>query len=195
MNYQVAPFWFYSGKIVLMVFLAIGLALFGINALVFYCLLAGLVIPVATSMRLHQLAQKGLVVIPKEHSQWTVYVQGIPVQETRSVLTNPCFAFQEHLHAFFLRAFVVKFIIQAGTGLMLIFQLWHQANWWILGLGVVAAFGVLLKCVDSAKTLLSIVRHSWGVEKVTTQKESLWYRASFNRQGQPVAALQRLLAF
>lgn len=60
MNYQVVPFWFYSGKVLLAVLAAIGLGLCGVNAAIFYCLLLGVVWPVAVSIRLHQLTEKGL---------------------------------------------------------------------------------------------------------------------------------------
>lgn len=195
MNYQMAPFWFYSGKVVLLVLLAIGLAFFGITAPVFYGLLAGLAMPVAVSMRLHQLAEKSLVVIPKELTQWTVYVQGIPVQETRSSLTNPCFAIVDQLQTFFWRAFFLKFVIQAGALLMLLLQLWPFSDiWFVLGCGLLVGVWLLIKCVDTAKTLASVKNQTWFVEEVRSAADSLWYRAEFSRQGQQIAALEKLLA-
>nr|WP_260441521.1 hypothetical protein [Serratia fonticola] len=157
MNYQMAPFWFYSGKWVLLVLMAVGLAFFGITAPVFYGLLVGLVIPVVISMRLHQLVEKNLVVIPKELSHWTVYVQGIPVQETRSSLTNPCFAIPEHLRAFFLRAFILKFSVQAGVLLILFMQLWSIADIrLILIIGLLVAAWLLVSCVETGRALAAV---------------------------------------
>lgn len=195
MNYQIAPFWFYSGKLVLLVLLAVGLAFFGITAPIFYGLLAGLVMPVALSMRLHQLAEKSLVVIPKELTQWTVYVQGIPVQETRSSLTNPCFAIGEQLRTFFWRAFAIKFVIQAGALLMLLLQLWPFNDiWLILGCGLLIGIWLLINCVDTVKNLASVTNQTWLVEEVRSATDSLWFRAKFSRQGQQIAALEKLLA-
>ena len=123
MNYQVAPFWFYSGKVLLAVLAAIGLGLCGVNAAIFYCLLFGIAWPVAVSMRLHQLVEKGVAMNPRQASQWMVYVQGIPVQETRQVLTNPCFALENQMRAFFLRAFAGKAVLHMALLLLLIAQL------------------------------------------------------------------------
>ncbi|KEY59842.1 hypothetical protein [Serratia sp. DD3] len=174
--------------------MAIGLAFFGINAPIFYFLLVGLVIPVGISVRLHQLKEKSLVVIPKELSQWTVYVQGIPVQENRSVLTNPCFAIQTHLQAFFFRAFMVKGLIQGATLLMLIAQLFRTTNPWILPIGLFVAVWLVLKCIDTGKILVAVARQTWSLEEVTSETGTSWYRAGFSKQQQPTTALERLLA-
>ncbi len=195
MNYQMAPFWFYSGKLVLWVLLAIGLAFFGITAPIFYGLLIGLVMPVVISMRLHQLAEKSLVTIPKALSQWTVYVQGIPVQETRSSLTNPCFAIREHLRTFFLRAFAAKLAIQAGALLMLIWQVWLIADIrLILGIGLLVAVWLLATCVDTGRSLAAVAKQTWWLDEVRSESDSLWYRAGFRGQRQQTTALEKLLA-
>ncbi|WP_431225779.1 hypothetical protein ACQ86O_19480 [Serratia sp. L9] len=180
---------------VLLVLLAVGLAFFGITAPIFYGLLAGLVMPVVVSMRLHQLAEKSLVVIPKQLTHWTVYVQGIPVQETRNSLTNPCFAIGDQLQTFFWRAFFLKFVIQAGALLMLLLQLWPFSDIWVvLGGGLLVGIWLWVKCVDTGKTLASVKNQTWVVEEVRSAMDSLWYRADFSRQGQRIAALEKLLA-
>ncbi|PVZ79474.1 hypothetical protein C9426_33525 [Serratia sp. S1B] len=194
MNYQMTSLWFYSGKMMLLVVVAIGLAFFGINAPLFYFLLVGLVIPVAISVRLHQLKEKSLVVIPKEVSQWTVYVQGIPVQESRSVLTNPCFAIQTHLKAFFFRAFMIKGLIQGAILLLLISQLFHTTNPWILGIGLVIAVWLVLKFIETGKILNAVAHQTWSQEEVTSETGTCWYRAGFGKQQQQTTALDRLLA-
>ncbi|MFC0226991.1 hypothetical protein [Serratia aquatilis] len=193
MNYQVAPFWFYSGKVFLLVFFAVGLALLGITALIFYGLLFGVFFPVIISMRLHRLKEKSLVAIPKEMSQWTVYVQGIPVQETRSSLTNPCFAIQEHLRTFFMRAFISKFIIQAIALLMLVVQMRQIYSVWLLSIGLLAAVWLIIKCVDTAKTLVEVMNQRWLLDEVQGKTGSVWYRAGFSRRGRSMTALETLL--
>lgn len=196
MNYQMAPFWFYSGRLVLLVLLAVGLAFFGITAPIFYGLLIGLAMPVVISMRLHQLAEKSLVAIPKALSRWTVYVQGIPVQETRNSLTNPCFAIQQLLRAFFLRAFTFKLLVQIGALLMLLLQLWQRIDerWIVLGVGLSVAVWLLVKCVDTASALAAVVKHGWLVDEVRSETDSIWYRGGFSWQGQRTTALEKLLA-
>lgn len=196
MNYQMAPFWFYSGRLVLLVLLAVGLAFFGVTALVFYGLLAGLVMPVVVSMRLHQLAEKSLVVIPKERSQWTVYVHGIPVQETRNTLTNPCFAIAEHLRTFFLRAFICKLLLQVAALMLLISQLWTLTDVWIiLVVGLLVALWLLVKCIDTGKSLAAVIKQTWAVDEIRNESDSIWYRAGFGMPGQQTTALDKLLEF
>ncbi|HGM5489286.1 TPA: hypothetical protein ACKP1B_005559 [Serratia fonticola] len=196
MNYQMAPFWFYSGKLVLLVLLAVGLAFTGITALVFYGLLAGLVMPVAVSMRLHQLAEKSLVVIPKERSQWTVYVHGIPVQETRNTLTNPCFAIAEHLRTFFLRAFISKLLLQVGALMLLISQLWSFVDVWIiLVVGLLVMLWLLAKCIDTGRSLGAVIKQTWIVDEICSASDSIWYRAGFGKPEQQTTALDKLLGF
>ncbi|WP_411751076.1 hypothetical protein [Serratia sp. (in: enterobacteria)] len=195
MNYQMAPFWFYSGKFVLLVLLAVGSAFTGVTAPIFYGLLAGLVMPVVISMRLHQLAEKCLVVIPKDLSQWTVYVHGIPVQETRNTLTNPCFAIRQQLRAFFLRAFAIKLLLQCGALILLISQVWPFRDIWIiLGIGLLVALWLLLKCVETCKLLAAVVRQMWLIAEIRSGTDSIWYCAGFGRPEQQIAALEKLLA-
>lgn len=192
MNYQVASFWFYSGRAILMVMIALGLALFGATAAIFYGLLIGLVFPIAVSIRLHQLAEKGLAVIPKQASHWTVYVQGIPVQETRNYLTNPCFALQSHLRTFFLRAFVIKVMMQIALVLLLIRQLWLMPSLWVAIAGGLVGLWLVYRCANSIAALNAVIKPGWQTEQITTQNETLWYRAGF---GQQTTALERLLSF
>lgn len=194
MNYQMAPFWFYSGKLMLQVLLAVGLAFFGITAPIFYGLLIGVVMSVVISMRLHRLAEKSLVIIPKDLSQWTVYVHGIPLQETRSSLTNPCFAIREQLRTFFLRAFITKLFVQAGALLLLLTQVWSFANFWpLLVVGLVVVLWLLGKCVATGKLLTTVWQQTWLVEDVLTRSDSIWYRAAFGTPEQQTAALDKLL--
>lgn len=194
MNYQVAPFWFYSGKVLLAVLAAIGLGLCGVNAAIFYCLLFGIAWPVAVSMRLHQLAEKGVAMNPGQVSQWMVYVQGIPVQETRQVLTNPCFALEHQMQAFFLRAFAGKSVLQMALLLLLIAQLAAVVNLWIASAGALFGAWLVYKTVDSVRALREVTRQNWVSERRVTAHDTVWYRATFNGRKGVVAALDRLLA-
>ncbi|WP_159567441.1 hypothetical protein [Budvicia diplopodorum] len=195
MNYQIAPFWFYSGKIILMVFTAIGLSFFGITALIFYGLLIGLVFNIAIPMRLHQLVEKGFVVIPEKLSQWTIYVHGIPVQETRSQLTNPHFAVEEHMRTFFLRSFITKIIAQITVLTVLISQVWKAAptNVWILSIALTAGFWIAVKCISTFIALNAIFRQTWQHMEVVTRNDSVWYCAGFGQGSKQVTALDKLL--
>jgi len=194
MNYQVAPFWFYSGKVLLAVLAAIGLGLCGVNAAIFYCLLFGIAWPVAVSMRLHQLVEKGVAMNPRQASQWMVYVQGIPVQETRQVLTNPCFALENQMRAFFLRAFAGKAVLHMALLLLLIAQLAAVSPLIALA-GALFGAWLVYRSVEGARALREVARQSWVSEQRVTAHDTVWYRAGFNGRKGTVAALDRLLAW
>ncbi|HBH6950915.1 hypothetical protein I5L12_04485 [Serratia marcescens] len=194
MNYQVVPFWFYSGKVLLAVLAAIGLGLCGVNAAIFYCLLFGIAWPVAVSMRLHQWVEKGVAMNPRQASQWMVYVQGIPVQETRQVLTNPCFALENQMRAFFLRAFAGKVVLQMALLLLLIAQLAAVSPWIALA-GALFGAWLVYRSVEGARALREVARQRWVSERLVTAQDTVWYRAAFNGRKGTVAALDRLLAW
>ncbi|BEN40035.1 hypothetical protein PTR23_17675 [Serratia nevei] len=195
MNYQVVPFWFYSGKVLLAVVAAIGLGLCGVNAAIFYCLLFGIAWPVAVSMRLHQWVEKGVAMNPRQASQWMVYVQGIPVQETRQVLTNPCFALENQMRTFFLRAFAGKAVLQMALLLLLITQLAAVANPWMASAGAMFGAWLVYRSVDGTRALREVARQSWVSERLVTAHDTVWYRATFNGRKGTMAALDRLLAW
>ncbi|HAT5001566.1 MULTISPECIES: hypothetical protein [Serratia] len=195
MNYQVVPFWFYSGKVLLAVLAAIGLGLCGVNAAIFYCLLLGVVWPVAVSIRLHQLTEKGLAMNPRRDSHWMVYVQGIPVQETRQVLTNPCFALEYPMQIFFLRAFAGKTVLQMALLLLLITQLAAATYLWVALAGALFGVWLVYRTVDSVRALRDVARQRWVSEQLVTAHDTVWYRAAFNGRKDTVAALDRLLTW
>ena len=91
MNYQVAPFWIYSGKLAFFILSGVVSAFYGIGAFMGYLLFNGLVWQVVVSLRLHRLKEKGLISRDNDISRWLVYVNGIPVREDRAILKNPCF--------------------------------------------------------------------------------------------------------
>ncbi len=100
MNYQSASLFIYTVRIFFAVCLCGALALVGISAPIFYLLAMGLAYPVIVSIRLHSLSEKGVALLPKEKSEWMVYVHGIPVRETRTSLTNPYFFSAESMQKF-----------------------------------------------------------------------------------------------
>ncbi len=106
MNYQNTALLIYAPLYVLFVVIGFGLAFMGLSAPIFYGLCMGLIFPVAISMRLHTLSESGRALLLKETTHWTVYVQGIPVQETRSSLKNPCFSTPQRLQQFFMRTLI-----------------------------------------------------------------------------------------
>ncbi len=101
MNYQTTTLWFYSPYHLLLVVAVIAATFLGLTAPILYFLVIGLLFPVLVSMRLHILSENGKATLIKEREEWMVYVQGIPVHETRASLKNPCFSTPERLRQFF----------------------------------------------------------------------------------------------
>lgn len=86
MNYQVVPFWIYSGRVAFFILLAVLTGFWGMNAFLLYLLFHGIVWQLVVSLRLHTLKEKGLVSRSHDISHWIVYVYSIPVKEERAIL-------------------------------------------------------------------------------------------------------------
>ncbi|KAA8998071.1 hypothetical protein FJU30_16765 [Affinibrenneria salicis] len=121
-GYQSTTIWLYSAKNCVIIALCAGFLFFGVPAPMLWCLVMGLVLPVGVSLRLHLLQQNNRVILPKQNSQWIIYVHGIPVRETHSDLQNPFFPQPALLRRFFLCAWSLKGALQ----LVLIGAFLHQ---------------------------------------------------------------------
>lgn len=100
MNYQTSALWFYKPLYYLITLLSLGFTFFGLSSPLFYIMMAGLMLPIVVSMHLHNLSEAGRAWLIKDRSDWIVYVNGIPVEEQRSSLNNPCFASVAQLKQF-----------------------------------------------------------------------------------------------
>ncbi|WP_247719187.1 hypothetical protein [Morganella morganii] len=101
MNYQVVPYWLYSGRAAFFILLAVLTGFSGMNAFLLWLLFYGIVWQLVVSLRLHTLKEKGLVSRSHDISHWIVYVYSIPVKEERAILKNPCFALEQNMKDFF----------------------------------------------------------------------------------------------
>ena len=61
MNYQIVPFWIYSGRVAFFILLVVLTGFWGMNAFLLYLLFHGIVWQLVVSLRLHTLKEKGLV--------------------------------------------------------------------------------------------------------------------------------------
>ena len=193
MNYQTTALWFYKPFYFLALLMCLGATFFGLSSPLFYIMMVGLALPVLVSMRVHTLSEAGKAWLVKDRSDWQVYVNGIPVQEQRSTLKNPCFSTPERLKQFYLRAFVCKLAIQ----LFALGMLWTQGreveliSLKALVEGIIL-FALLLIIASTVKTLRAIFTQKWELQSMTSDEGSHWYQAFFVDKKKAQPALGKL---
>lgn len=193
MNYQTSALWFYKPLYYLITLLSLGFTFFGLSSPLFYIMMAGLILPIVVSMHLHNLSEAGRAWLIKDRSNWIVYVNGIPVEEQRSSLNNPCFASVARLKQFYLRTFIGKLALQ----LIAVWMLFTQSNIADLvsykGLAEGTIFCLLLLIIVSTlKTLRVIQAQRWEIHPTTSSNGSQWYQAFFVKERQAQPALGKL---
>lgn len=193
MNYQTSALWFYKPFYYLAVLLCVGLTFFGFSSPLFYIMMTGLILPVIVSMRLNTLSEAGNAWLIKERSDWMVYVNGIPVQEQRSSLTNPCFSSPERLRQFYLRGFTGKLAIQV-VAMVMLFRQGLDAELVSYKALAEAVLGIilLLLLISTVKTLRAVAAHRWEIQAITSVGGSQWYQAFFKQKDNVQPALDKL---
>lgn len=193
MNYQTSALWFYKPFYYLASLLCLGLTFFGLSSPLFYLMTVGLVFPVLVSMRLHTLSEAGNAWLIRDRENWLVYVNGIPVNEQRSTLQNPCFATPERLKQFYMRCFSGKFIVQL-LAIALLWTQWHGAQWLSVRTAMASIIlGLLLWLMKSTlDTLRKINAHQWEIQATTSVGGQEWYQAFFSDGKQAQSALGKL---
>ncbi len=192
MNYQTTAFPLYSPLYILLGVFCLALAFFGFPAPFLYGLLMGIVFPVLVSMRLHTLSEKGQATLLSEVSNWKVYMQGIPLEEQRSSLKNPCFRTPERLQQFFWRGFIARLLLQLMALALLIHQM-QEIEWTsYVVIAAVAAFILLLLPVYHTLTTLRGMRAgAWTLQRVEAANG---YQAFFQEKMRVRTALDALLS-
>lgn len=194
MNYQVTSLYFYSIKNLLWVGFCLALSFFGSKAPFAFVLITGVIFPVFISIRLHTLTEQGAVLSNKQAHEWLVYVNGIPVRETRHHLANPFFYSKRRASQFFLRAFLVRAALQTGIIGWMLFE-WPSYEMFISYGGVVLALLVMFySLIRTLCNLYNIYKDRWQVEQFTAPSESEWFRAFVTWRNKRQGALENLLA-
>lgn len=192
MNYQNTALLIYAPLYVLFVVTGFGLAFMGLSAPIFYGLCMGLIFPVVISMRLHTLSESGQALLLKETTHWTVYVQGIPVQETRSSLKNPCFSTPQRLQQFCMRTLLARLVLQVASVALVVQQ--ASANPLSPGYGAAAFVALIILLVPLYRTVL-LLRKMHNGEWALQQLEGIdGYQAFFIDKKGAHTALDKLLA-
>lgn len=196
MNYQTSAIWFYKPFWLVVTALSILLlAATGFSAGFGSLLLAGLVYPVLVSLRIHRLRETGKVFSIEESSEWLVYVNGIPVREQRSILSNPCFTSTNQTRQFFTRAFLLKLAMQVFCIGILVNQAISGS---VTAINAAAAGIILLALLYPLwRTLcaLSALRaQTLQFETVVAQSGKIGFQGFFSHASSRKSALEALLA-
>lgn len=196
MNYQTSALWFYKPFYFLAVLLCLGCIAFGLSSPLFYIMMMGLLLPIVVSMRLHTLSEAGNAWLISDRSDWIVYVNGIPVQEQRSALNNPCFTTPERLKQFYLRGFASKLLIQLVALVMLCSQVKDASLMSVKALTAAIVLCLLVLLLASTlRTLSMIGKQQWEIQTMTSKAGTQWYQAFFLKKQRAQPALSRLLSW
>lgn len=189
---RAARYW-QTGLAVLGGLVCLNLLQHGVSAGLFFLLVMGLIFPLAVSMRLHQLTEAGLVLIPLEYLGSQDKQDGSRQARFRRSLTNPCFFSAERARHFFARALGVRLLLQLISLAMLIMQarlLTLPLALLSVGLG---AGWLLYAIARSGSSLYAVLNRSWSVEQLISDSQSEWYRAYLWWQNARTPALDTLL--
>ncbi|UPT54796.1 hypothetical protein [Dickeya zeae] len=186
---------FYALKLFIGLLLFFGSAFFGIFAPMAYAGFITILFPVAISLRLHHLKEKGICFLPKKEENWVVYIQGIPVYEKRTPLINPCFFDKTTLSLFFLRAFSLKLAYQLVILYFFIKQTLAVQAVWLYISPVLIMPWLLFSTYKTFRDIQDIRQQQWAIEEYVSPSRSLWYQGFLMTPKMAIDALNKLLSF
>ncbi|HGN1704780.1 TPA: hypothetical protein ACKRTE_000595 [Providencia rettgeri] len=194
MNYQVAPFWINSGKLACLIVISLFLGFFSVSGFIFYLLAIGVAWAVVVSFRIHAMKEKGLILKNSDVSDWMIYIQGIPVEEKRQSLANPCFAILQHGQSFFSKTLILKAIIQVACSIYILQQIYFVDNIYVQVLALISIIYVLNSLWNTIKNYIAIKRNEIITEELIAPSGSHWYRLFFVKKEKLFPALDSLFA-
>ncbi|ENR5391229.1 TPA: hypothetical protein KEY68_004121 [Providencia rettgeri] len=192
MNYQVAPFWIYSGKLACFIVISVFFAFFSVSGFMLYLFTVGIVWAVVVSFKIHGMKEKGIILKNSDTSDWMVYVNGIPVQETRQTLSNPCFATIQHAKSFFSIAFIIRALIQIIFCVYLFWQIEKLDNIFVLLFGLIATSYIIYSLWQSIQSVIILQQNKIISEELIAPSGSRWYRVFFKQKEKLFPALDNL---
>ncbi|WP_272674443.1 MULTISPECIES: hypothetical protein [unclassified Providencia] len=194
MNYQVAPFWIYSSKLACFIMFSVFFAFFSVSGFILYLFTIGVVWAVVVSFKIHGMKEKGIVLKNSDTYDWMVYVNGIPVQERRQTLSNPCFATIQHAKSFFSIAFIIRALIQIIFCIYLFWQIEKLDNIYVLLLSLIATFYIIYSLWKSIQSVITLQQNKIISEEIIAPSGSHWYRVFFEQKEKLFPALDNLFA-
>ncbi|MEY0661558.1 hypothetical protein AB7281_02770 [Providencia rettgeri] len=192
MNYQVAPFWIYSGKLACFIVISVFFAFFSVSGFMLYLFTVGIVWAVVVSFKIHGMKEKGIILKNSDVSDWMVYVNGIPVQERRQTLSNPCFATIQHAKSFFSIAFIIRALIQIIFCVYLFWQIEKLDNIFVLLFGLIATSYIVYSLWQSIQSVIILQQNKIISEELIVPSGSRWYRVFFKQKEKLFPALDNL---
>lgn len=194
MNYQVAPFWINSGKLACLIVISLFLGFFSVSGFIAYLLAIGVAWAVVVSFKIHAMKEKGLILKNSDVSDWMVYIQGIPVEEKRQSLANPCFAILQQGQSFFGKALILRALIQAVFCVYILQQIYFVNNIYVQIFSLMFAAYILYSLWNTLQNYIAIKQNKIITEELVAPSGSHWYRLSFMKKEKRIPALESLFA-
>ena len=194
MNYQVAPFWINSGKLACLIVISLFLGFFSVSGFIAYLLAIGVAWAVGVSFKIHAMKEKGLILKNSDVSDWMVYIQGIPVEEKRQSLANPCFAILQQGQSFFGKALILRALIQAVFCVYILQQIYFVNNIYVQIFSLMFAAYILYSLWNTLQNYIAIKQNKIITEELVAPSGSHWYRLSFMKKEKRIPALESLFA-
>ncbi|EPL9570859.1 hypothetical protein MMK73_002953 [Providencia rettgeri] len=194
MNYQVAPFWINSGKLACLIVISLFLGFFSVSGFIVYLLAIGVVWAVVISFKIHAMKEKGLILKNSDISDWMVYIQGIPVEEKRQSLANPCFAILQQGHSFFGNALILRALIQAILFVYILQQIYFVNAIYVQVFALIFEAYILYSLWNTLQNYIAIKQNKIITEELVAPSGSHWYRLSFVKKEKRIPALESLFA-
>ncbi|WP_353242292.1 hypothetical protein [Providencia sp.] len=194
MNYQVAPFWINSGKLACLIVISLFLGFFSVSGFIVYLLAIGVVWAVVVSFKIHAMKEKGLILKNSDISDWMVYIQGIPVEEKRQSLANPCFAILQQGHSFFGNALILRALIQAILFVYILQQIYFVNAIYVQVFALIFEAYILYSLWNTLQNYIAIKQNKIITEELVAPSGSHWYRLSFVKKEKRIPALESLFA-
>ncbi|MCX9108011.1 hypothetical protein OKT22_03060 [Providencia rettgeri] len=192
MNYQVAQFWIYSGKLACFIVISVFFAFFSVSGFMLYLFTVGIVWAVVVSFKIHGMKEKGIILKNSDVSDWMVYVNGIPVQERRQTLSNPCFATIQHAKSFFSIAFIIRALIQIIFCVYLFWQIDKLDNIFVLLFGLITTSYIVYSLWQSIQSVIILQQNKIISEELFAPSGSRWCRVFFKQKEKLFPALDNL---
>ncbi|MFD1091818.1 hypothetical protein [Providencia vermicola] len=194
MNYQVAPLWINSAKLACLIVISLFLAFFSVSGFIVYLLVIGVVWAVVVSFKIHGLKEKGIILKNSDVSDWMIYIQGIPVEEKRQSLANPCFAILSQGQSFFSKAFILRGLIQAFFCVYIFQQIYFVNNIYVQVFALMFEAYILYSLWNTIQNFIAMKQNKIITEELVAPSGSHWYRLSFMKKEKRIPALESLFA-
>ncbi|MGV6983912.1 hypothetical protein [Providencia hangzhouensis] len=121
-------------------------------------------------------------------------MNGIPVQERRQTLSNPCFATIQHAKSFFSITFIIRALIQIIFCIYLLWQIEKLDNTYVLLLSLIATFYIIYSLWKSIQSVIILQQNKIISEELIAPSGSHWYRVFFEQEEKLFPALDNLFA-